>query len=59
MKTLVYLLTALLITSLTNATEIHKWRDENGKIHFGDKPPNEAKTELITVKPNVYETPNI
>ena len=49
----------LLIPCFINAEDIHKWRDDNGKIHFGDKPPSDVKSELITVKPNVYETPNI
>jgi len=50
---------ALLIPCFVQATDIHKWRDADGKIHFGDKPPADVRTELITVKPNVYETPSI
>ncbi len=52
-------LLSLLIPSLVHATEIHKWRDADGKVHFGDKPPAEANAEKITVKPNVYASPSI
>lgn len=50
---------ALLIPYFGYAAEIHKWRDTDGKIHFGDKPPATVKSEQITVKPNVYASPSI
>jgi glutaredoxin len=41
-----------------NAAGIYKWRDANGQIHFGDHPPGEAKTERVSVRLNVYQTPS-
>lgn len=49
---------ALLSTSVV-AGDIHKWKDENGNTHFGDKPPPSVETEQIIVKPNVYVSPSI
>lgn len=59
MNTVRYLFIALLIPCLVHAADIHKWRDADGKIHFGDKPPADTQTEQITVRPNVYTSPSI
>jgi glutaredoxin len=59
MNTLRYALMSALIPCFVHATDIHQWRDKDGEIYFGDKPPADVETELITVKPNVYESPSI
>ncbi|MEW8506965.1 MAG: glutaredoxin domain-containing protein [Candidatus Thiodiazotropha sp.] len=41
------------------ADAIYKWRDESGKIHFGDRPPVTEESTPVTVKPNVYQAPAI
>ncbi|MCU7891507.1 MAG: DUF4124 domain-containing protein [Candidatus Thiodiazotropha sp. (ex Ustalcina ferruginea)] len=41
------------------ADDIYRWRDKNGKVHFGDRPPASVESESVTVKPNVYHSPNI
>jgi glutaredoxin len=41
------------------ATDIHRWQDADGKVHFGDRPPTDAKAEQVVVKPNVYSSPSI
>lgn len=41
------------------AGDIHQWTDADGKIHFGDRPPADVETTLVTVKPNVYTSPSI
>lgn len=40
-----------------SADAIYQWRDEKGKIHFGDRPPAEEEAEPVTVKPNLYQAP--
>lgn len=35
------------LTSTSIAGQIHKWTDENGKVHFGDRPPDDQQTEVI------------
>ncbi|NVJ68607.1 MAG: DUF4124 domain-containing protein [Gammaproteobacteria bacterium] len=64
---LVALSTVLIYSQSTQAGKIYKWKDENGKIHFSDKPPKnkqlkaEAKSveEVNTIvgKPQVITNP--
>ena len=55
-----YLLALFLLFCLpANATKILKWTDENGQVHFGDRPPTGASIERVTVRPNVYSTPSV
>lgn len=45
-----------LVVSLPAQSEVFKWTDENGKTHFGDKPPvNTRSTEVDTSKVNVMK----
>lgn len=32
---------------LAASAEIHQWRDDQGRLHFGDKPPAEADTTVL------------
>jgi glutaredoxin len=41
------------------ANEIYQWRDESGKVHFGDRPPVTEEATPVIVKPNVYESREI
>ncbi len=51
----VTLLLALTLTTGVSFAEIYQWRDENGQVHFGDRPPADAKTETVEVKVNSYQ----
>ena len=50
---------ALLIVALVNAlgsavsaaSEIYKWRDENGKVHYSNTPPPRGEVEIIKQTP--------
>jgi glutaredoxin len=44
---------ALLVLSIGCYSEIYKWYDENGQLHFGDEKPEHLKAETVTIKPNV------
>ncbi len=47
-RIIVNLLTSLLIIfSMSSPAEIHKWKDENGKLHFSDAPPLKEKSEIL------------
>jgi glutaredoxin len=46
----------MMLTLPALAGEFHKWKDANGRVHFGDKPPTDVAVEQLTVKPNVYES---
>lgn len=39
--------------------DIHKWVDAQGQVHFGDEAPRNARSQIVTVKPNVYGSPII
>ena len=47
------LLPSILTPSHGNA-EIYKWTDENGRVHFGDKPAENVSAESVTVEVNSY-----
>ncbi|MBL1141535.1 MAG: DUF4124 domain-containing protein [Proteobacteria bacterium] len=48
-KVIQFLVLILLISNVSYA-EVYKWVDENGKIHFGDKPPAKAKDNIESVE---------
>jgi hypothetical protein len=52
------LLILFFFASMTNA-EIYKWTDEQGQIHFGDKPANKSAKQIQLRKQNISTTPNV
>mgnify|MGYP000538828360 CR=1 FL=1 len=38
------------VYTLNATSEVFKWKDKNGNIHFGDKPPMEASAKNISKK---------
>lgn len=48
-------LTVLLSTGTASA-DIFRWTDDNGKVHFSDRPPAEQQTEKVEVRVNTYES---
>ncbi|MFZ9038488.1 MAG: glutaredoxin domain-containing protein [Gammaproteobacteria bacterium] len=60
------LLLVLMFLSPVTQGELYKWVDENGRIHYGDSPPDKAKLKKITgnvssftsvsVEPFVYDS---
>lgn len=47
----------LLLLAATADGEVYKWTDENGKVHFGDRPPTDATTEQVEIKVNSVTGP--
>jgi len=43
---------AILATDAGAEEKIYRWVDENGAVHFGDMPPDNAAAELIKVAPD-------
>lgn len=57
MKLKYCLISLLLFTALGGASDVQKWVDENGQVHYGEKPPEGAVTEKIdTGGANVIDT---
>lgn len=54
----IVLVIALSLCSLSvGAAEVYKWKDANGRTHYGDRPNQNA--EKITVKPGSGSDPSI
>lgn len=48
------LLFLLGVLSAHSFAGIYKWTDDNGRIHFGDSPPQPEKSQKVTVTVNTY-----
>ena len=44
-------LAALVMSSAIAGAEVYKWVDDDGKTHYGDRPPARADTEKFDVRP--------
>lgn len=53
------LVCVLLLAALGAQSEIYRWTDENGKVHFSDQPSVEHTTEPVEVRVNTYESVSI
>jgi glutaredoxin len=49
-------LLALAVATAASA-QVYKWTDEKGRTIYGDKPPDEAKTEKLEIKVQSYDGP--
>ncbi len=57
-RTLLIISLIACLTPLSQAGKIYKWVDENGKVHFSDKPPaDQKKTESLTLETKSTEQP--
>ena len=43
----VLLFTALIIWSAVASAVVYKWSDADGKVHYGDRPPDGVKAEIV------------
>jgi len=53
------LLFALLIAPLATSAEIYKWTDAQGRLHYSDNPPREAKAKPVQIKINSIQGPAV
>ena len=53
------LLLAFLMTSTASYGQLYKWVDEQGKIHYGDSPPDNAKLKRITGKVSSFSSVSV
>ena len=44
-------------TSLVDAGNIYSWKDKDGNIHFGDRPPAVVESKKIEVRENTVAAP--
>jgi len=45
-----------LLVFASATAEIYKWKDKDGNIQFGDRPPATAKTKRVELKINTYKS---
>jgi glutaredoxin len=45
----IMLLAVLLALGIPAAAQVYKWTDSTGKVHYGDKPPDDVKTSQVKV----------
>ncbi len=38
---------ALIVACQVSTADVYRWTDENGKVHFGDRPPPATETKAI------------
>ena len=46
----------LLLLPAVSTAGIYSWTDENGKVHFSDRPPIDRESDEIRVRVNTYES---
>jgi glutaredoxin len=39
------------------AAQVYKWTDPNGKVHYGDRPPEDAKKQELKIRIPSYDGP--
>lgn len=55
-----FILLLIMGAVVTNVSaEIFRWVDENGKIHFTDKPPQQVQTQQVKLKINSFSSPRV
>lgn len=55
---IMWLLFAVVGLSFPVHAEIYSWVDEQGRKHFGNKPPAEAQAKKLDIRPNTVSNPN-
>ena len=47
----------LLIAAAPAAAQVYKWTDPSGKVHYGDRPPDDAKKQELKISIPSYDGP--
>ena len=46
-----------LLVALPASAQVYKWTDPGGKVHYGDRPPDDAKKEELKIRIPSYDGP--
>jgi len=46
----VFIFTCFMFYTVNACSEVYQWKDEHGKVHFGDRPPTGIKSDNISNK---------
>jgi glutaredoxin len=53
----ILLLVLVLAMAVPVAAQVYKWTDATGKVHYGDRPPDDAKNEQLKLPVTSYNGP--
>ena len=56
MKTRVFCMVALLTLSATASAEVYRWVDRQGRVHYSDRPSENAQLVSVRSRPSSAET---
>lgn len=51
------LIVAALLLAVPAAAQVYKWTDPSGKVHYGDRPPDDAKKQELKIRIPSYDGP--
>lgn len=51
------LLILLVLASLAAGAQLYKWTDSQGRVHYGDRPPEDAKKQELKIQVRSYDGP--
>lgn len=57
MSILTLLALVVLIVPMLTAAEVYRWTDDQGRVHFGDRPPGNRPSETVDVREPVRAVP--
>jgi glutaredoxin len=52
-----YLVVVALLFAAPAAAQVYKWTDPSGKVHYGDRPPDDAKKQELKIRIPSYDGP--
>jgi glutaredoxin len=59
MRAALLVLLAFALLALEAPAQVHKWTDRNGRTHYGDKPPEDAKSTELEIRIPSYDGPPV
>ena len=59
MRSSVFLFLVLTLAAATVGAQVYRWTDENGKVHYGDKPPAGKPSTTLAKPPGVSGSASI
>ena len=57
MRRSIFMLAFGMALALSAFAQVYKWTDSTGKVHYGDRPPDDAKTEQLKLDVRSYDGP--
>ena len=59
LRLVTFIFCAISLFAVNSHADIFRWVDEQGRIHFTDKPPPQAESQSVTLRINSFTSPSI